>query len=399
MYKKSPLNFFFRKRVLPLLLSIVFVPQLWSASYKTPEFKLKIINIGKSAYVSVNDLVSALGLDSAFDVTYQKGKIYKRRHYAVYKIGYSTILVDNLLYRSNRVVRRWKGGVYIPVDAAFVLCRHFYGAMKFTRGKSYIRGVAVIVPKGDNSGRRTSPTIHKKDRIGFIIIDAGHGGKDPGALGKGGLKEKHIALKLALKVERILKKKMPHIKVKLTRRTDRFIELARRTEIANRELRKNYNGIFVSIHINASIVNRISGFETYFLSQNPTNEAARKTAALENNVIILEKKKGRKKFGDVELVEALMMTTQIQKESAVLAQCVQHSLKGEVRRSKSRGVHKADFFVLRGSLMPAILVECGFITNKKEARQLNSSSYQNKLAKGISQGVCDFIKKYNKTIK
>ncbi len=396
MYKKSPLTVFFKKKVLPILLCMVLSPTLWSASSKSWQFNLKTIKIGGSSYVSSEDLAGELKLDSSFDVTYGKGKIYRGRHYAVYKTGYSTILVDNLLYRSNRVVRRWKGGVYIPVDAALAICRRFYGNMKFTLDKSYIRGVqeiaSLVVPKKDEQ-------ISKRDRIGFIIIDAGHGGKDPGALGKGGLKEKHIALKLALKVEKYLKKTMPHIKVKLTRRTDVFIELARRTEIANRELRKNYNGIFVSIHINASIVNRISGFETYFLSQNPTNEAARKTAALENNVIILEKKKKRKKFKDVELVEALMMTTQIQRESAVLAQCVQRRLNREIHRFKSRGVHKADFFVLRGSLMPAILVEAGFITNKKEAAWLTKSSYQDKIAKGISRGLSDFIKKYNKTIK
>ena len=98
----------------------------------------------------------------------------------------------------------------------------------------------------------------------------------------------------------------------------------KRTEIANGLLKEKQNGIFISIHVNAHLSKRISGFETYFLSQNPTNEEARNTAALENNVIVLENKIGSKKhYGDIDYIEAMMLTTQILKESSMLANSIQ----------------------------------------------------------------------------
>ena len=190
-----------------------------------------------------------------------------------------------------------------------------------------------------------------------------------------------------------------NIKIKPTRTTDKFIELSERAEIANRELKKGINGAFVSIHVNASVSNKISGFETYILSQNPTNEEARKTAALENNVVILENQKsGGKKYDDIDYIEALMMTTQIQRESLLLANSIQNNLSKKIKEFKSRGVNKADFFVLRGVLMPAVLVEVGFITHPEEIKFLQKDDYQDKLAAGIVDGIIAFINQHNKLI-
>jgi N-acetylmuramoyl-L-alanine amidase len=150
--------------------------------------------------------------------------------------------------------------------------------------------------------------------------------------------------------------------------------------------------------VNASVSDRISGFETYFLSQNPSNEDARNTAALENNVIVLEERGNRKKYGDIEYIEARMMTTQIQKESSMLARSIQGAMARRIRRFQSRGVRKADFYVLRGSLMPAVLVETGYITNAAEAKYLKKSSHQKDLANGIADGIISFIRQYNRGI-
>ena len=93
-----------------------------------------------------------------------------------------------------------------------------------------------------------------------------------------------------------------------------------------------------------------------------------------------------------------MMTTQIQKESSLLADSVQRSIDKNIKEFKSRGVHKADFFVLRGSLMPAVLVEVGFITHQKEIKYLKTDDYQDKLAEGIVDGIVTFINQYNKIL-
>ncbi|HOP62089.1 MAG TPA: N-acetylmuramoyl-L-alanine amidase, partial [Spirochaetota bacterium] len=125
-----------------------------------------------------------------------------------------------------------------------------------------------------------------------------------------------------------------------------------------------------------------------------------KTATLENNVIVLENNgKKKKKYDDLDYIEAMMLTTQIQKESSLLAESIQKQLDLKISEFKSRGVHKADFYVLRGALMPAVLVEIGFITHKKESQYLKKDIYQEKIAQGVSEGVLNFINKYNKMIE
>lgn len=355
---------------------------------------VSIIEINGKSYILLDEMITAFSIEHSFDPVFQKGRLYYKSHYMVYKTGYSCSIIDNSIAGSEHPIIRWNGGVYLPVDLAVTLLESFYN-----KEVQHIKK-RLIIAKDEHEEikkpeKKNIPS--KREKIGFIILDAGHGGKDPGAVGKGGVKEKTITLQLSKKVEAILKKRLENTKIKATRSSDRFIELAERAEIANRELKKDTNGIFISIHVNASISSRISGFETYFLSQNPTNEEARKTAALENNVVILENLgSGKKKYEDVDYIEALMMTTQIQKESSLLADSVQKKIDMNIKEFKSRGVHKADFFVLRGALMPAVLVEVGFITHQKEIKLLKTDEYQDKLAEGIVDGVVDFINQYNK---
>jgi len=375
---------------LSLFLSVVL---LFSAGAST-EKSVSVVDIYGRDYISIDELVKVFSIEHSFDTVFQKGRLYYKSHYMIYKTGYSCIIIDNSIATSEYPITRWKGGIFIPVDLAITLLDNFYN-------KDVLRKKDKLVVLEDEQPVKPDRDIiqHKKEKIGFIILDAGHGGKDPGAVGKGGLKEKDITLKLAKKVEALLKTKGVNIKIKLTRTTDKFIELSERAEIANRELKKGINGAFVSIHVNASVSNKVSGFETYILSQNPSNEEARKTAALENNVIILENpRSGGKKYDDIDYIEALMITTQIQRESLLLASSVQNNLKKNIKEFKSRGVNKADFFVLRGALMPAVLVEVGFITHPQEIKYLQKDDYQDKLAEGIVDGIITFINQYNKLV-
>ncbi|MCL1864469.1 MAG: N-acetylmuramoyl-L-alanine amidase [Spirochaetes bacterium] len=376
---------------LSLLLLII---TLFSTGAST-EKSVSIIDIYGRDYIPLDELVKVFSIEHNFDPVFQKGKLYHKSHYMIYKTGYSCIIIDNSIAYSEYPVIRWKGGIFIPIDLANTLLDNFYNK-DIQRKKN-----KLVILEDEYSDKKPDKEIilQKKEKIGFIILDAGHGGKDPGAIGKGGVMEKNITLTLAKNVEALLKKKGINIKIKLTRTTDKFIELSERAEIANRELKKGINGTFVSIHVNASVSNKISGFETYMLSQNPTNEEARKTAALENNVVILENQKtGGKKYNDIDYIEALMITTQIQRESLLLANSVQNNLKTKVKEFKSRGVNKADFFVLRGALMPAVLIEVGFITHPKEMEYLQRSDYQEKLTAGIVDGIINFINQYNKLV-
>lgn len=358
---------------------------------------IQVESINGAPYISLHRLTTSLGLESSFDPVFQKGRLYYKNHYFVYKTGYASMIIDNKLITESYPVIRFNGGIYLPRATALLIIDTFFNNIIAAEKNGRIL-ISESAPPDKTQNK--IPVPEKKGKISFIILDAGHGGKDPGAIGKGGLKEKTINLQVAKKVEGILRRDLGGLKIKLTRNSDRFIELAERAEIANRELRKDVNGLFVSIHVNASISSRISGFETYFLSQNPTNEEARKTATLENNVIVLENSgKEKHKYNDLEYMEALMLTTQIQKESSLLADSIQKNIDLKINEFKSRGVHKADFYVLRGALMPAVLVEIGFITHQKEASYLKKDAYQEKIALGISNGILNFINKYNKMIE
>ncbi|MCP4135607.1 MAG: N-acetylmuramoyl-L-alanine amidase [bacterium] len=386
-----------------VLIAPLFISEDLPAGEKKHTFTIKHIN--KKEYISHYDLVKKFGIESSFDIVSRKGKIYHKKHHAVFRNGYSYMLVDGMLEKSEYPVIRSNGEIFFPLFLGKELIKAFYPNTRIQKKRRtlVVEFKKAIKPSSANISRRKRDRKQysgsSKDKISFIIIDPGHGGKDPGAIGKGGLKEKVITIKIARYLEQSLKRKLKGVPIRLTRRSDRFVELAKRTEYANKYLKKNRNGIFISIHVNASISKKISGYETYFLSQNPTNEDARNTAALENNVVILEdKSKGGKGYGDVDYIEAMMLTTQIQKESSLLANSIQKGMSKKVRKFKSRGVRKADFFVLRGSLMPAALVEVGFITNKKEVAYLKKRAYQKKVAEGVASGVISFIKKYNKMI-
>lgn len=370
--------------------------------YSQESKKVKILVNQNSEYLSIYDLVKKYSIDNSFDIVSQRGKLYFGEHTAIYQVGFSIILVDGVLVKSWYPIIRKRGEILFPLSIGEDLLKMFFPDSILKRKSGFIftskrinQGSIISKKNDDDRKKYGSP---KKDRIGFIVIDPGHGGKDPGAIGRGKVQEKRITLLVSKYLKSILKRRIKNINVILTRSSDRFIELGKRTEIANRLLQNKKNGLLVSIHVNASVSKRISGFETYFLSQNPTNEDARTTAALENNVVVLEGR-SKKSYDDVSHVEALMLTTQIQKESSMAAKSIQRSMDKAIWRFKSRGVKKADFFVLRGALMPAVLVELGYISNRKEMRYLKRSSYQKKIAQGIANGIVSFIKKYNKIIK
>lgn len=365
--------------------------------------KIRLVLHEQREYVSLYDITEVLSLDTSFDVVTQRGRIYRGANIAVYQVGLSALLLNGRLEKFSYPVTRMKGEVLLPAAFFDVFAGSFFPEATVQRsGKTYL-----VAGLGARRETRRTPMMRRdgerpaasKDKISFIIIDAGHGGRDPGAIGKGGVKEKSITLSVARELKAYLEEKIEGVKIILTRNSDTFIELGRRTDIANGHLREKENGMFISIHVNASISPRISGFETYFLSQSASNDDARATAALENNVVVLEDRSRRKSYDDAAHMEAFMLTAQIQRESSLLAESIQSSMDRRISEFKSRGVKKADFFVLRGSLMPAILAEIGYITNQKELGSLKKSSYQKKIAMGLGDGIEAFIKKYNALIK
>ncbi len=221
--------------------------------------------------------------------------------------------------------------------------------------------------------------------VSRIVIDAGHGGHDPGAKGKG-VTEAEVVLDVALRLEKLLQK-VPGIEVILTRRTDDFIELPERTAIANRE----GADLFLSIHANASPNAQARGIETYFLNF-ANNLSAAAVAARENA-------NSTQAMGALpDFVKAIALNNKLD-ESRDLATQVQHSMfgrmKGTNKTLKDLGVKQAPFVVLIGAAMPSVLAEISFVTNPQEARLIKTTQYRQKIAESLFDG----IRKYQTSLK
>ncbi len=228
--------------------------------------------------------------------------------------------------------------------------------------------------------------------VDTIVIDPGHGGKDPGAIGYGNLREKDIVLSIALKLGAIIKKELPGIKVVYTRDDDTFIPLWKRTKIAN-----NHDGkLFISLHCNATSGGRARGFETYFLSAEKDGKA-RDVVLQENASIQFEDREDKKRYEGINFILATMAQNAFIKQSQYLATTVQKSLAKNLTPigMKDRGVKQGPFWVMVGATMPNILVETGFISNKYEAKLLKRRSTQMQLAEAMFEG----IRKYKNDIE
>ena len=269
--------------ILTLVFLICTAVSIIPAENSDLQFRIQKLN-GKE-YVSLYEICRDGEFDQSIDPVLGRGKIYKKSYVAVYQIDLSVILAGKELIKADYPVRRVDDGeVFIPADSAQKILEIML-EKNFSRHGNYLKedkeSKTVIKKPVDDD-------IHYEE-VDFIVIDAGHGGKDPGAVGKGGKREKDITLAVSKRIRDILKRELKGVNISLTRSTDVFLELGERTEIANKLLRKSKNGLFISIHVNASISPKSSGFETYFLSRDPTTDDARVTATLENNVVILEK--------------------------------------------------------------------------------------------------------------
>jgi N-acetylmuramoyl-L-alanine amidase len=215
-----------------------------------------------------------------------------------------------------------------------------------------------------------------------IVLDPGHGGKDPGAIGVGGVAEKDLVLSIAKKLAIKLTRELG-IEVILTRKDDRYIPLEDRTATANAE----DADLFVSLHMNASPNLEARGLETYYLD-NTSDEASIRLAARENST-------SRKNISDLQFILSDMMQNVKLEDSISLA----HHLQGAVVSGMSRkmsdvkdlGVKKALFYVLVGARMPSVLVEMFFITNRVEGRAMNDEGHQDAMVDALLEG----IRKYN----
>jgi N-acetylmuramoyl-L-alanine amidase len=226
-----------------------------------------------------------------------------------------------------------------------------------------------------------STTPSRLDRDKIIVIDAGHGGKDPGAIGYRKYREKVVVLKIAKLLKSILKSR--GYKVYMTRDRDKFVKLSNRTKYAN----KKDADIFVSIHANAvskKNASKARGIECYFLSKSRSSRAKR-VAAKENSADLSD----MNFYGKQSFLNTLNSHNIV--ASNKLAIDLQRGMLGSLKKSRIKaydgGVREGPFWVLVGAQMPSVLVEVGFISHPKEARNLVNSNYQKLMAQGLANGI------------
>jgi N-acetylmuramoyl-L-alanine amidase len=238
--------------------------------------------------------------------------------------------------------------------------------------------------RADSQAPQKRPTVASPQRW-HVVIDAGHGGKDPGAIGPSGLMEKDLVLDIAKRLRHLIEKD-PHWRVTLTRDTDVFIPLQERTAIAN----ANGADLFVSIHANAAERPDARGIETYFLDFG-SDEQSMRVAARENATTV-------SKVSDLQRILRDLQMTSKRNESSLLAGSVQQALvqaPNGGKNGRDLGVKHAPFLVLMGAEMPSILVETGFVSNPGEERKLADPRYRAQAAQAIFEGIKEFLASVN----
>ncbi len=324
-----------------------------------PTYRIKGI-----PYVSLSAICDLKGISWEYDTYSRIVNLARGKHRLNIKVGDNMVLLDGSPKRLSHPVDFYQGAVVVP--------------LKFVE--------EVINPITEEPVSVERP-VASNLAVGRIVIDAGHGGFDPGAIGRTGLREKDINLDIAKRLARVLKD--AGIEVVMTRSIDSFISLERRVQIAN-DARA---GLFVSIHTNASKVRSLNGFEVYYVSPF-VSDSSRAISAVSDGKFRLDpacfygtpSRSLRATLWDMTYACA-------RSESIELARSICRSSEEDLS-VKMLGVKKAAFHVLKGARMPAVLVEVGFVSNPREEKLLKNTYYRQQLADAIGSGILDYCKDY-----
>ena len=310
---------------------------------------------------------------------FNKSKIYKL-------LGNTTIKVALYKKSVTRVVVESKGIIKPKFYLSNNRLKIVINRSKQTVSKIKHHKKSQTVKSSKNKLLHSKPLIKRSNKI--IVIDAGHGGKDSGAVGRGKKYEKNSVLSISKRVAKKLK--ALGYRVYLTRDKDKFIKLSKRTKYANRRKAD----IFISIHANSvgnkSRKNKVSGIETYFLSPARSARAKRVAAKENSNDIEAMNFQSKKTYLNVlnnqKIILSNKLAIDIQKNMLV-------SLKNRYKNVRDGGVREGPFWVLVGAQMPSVLIEVGFLSHPIEGKRLFSSKYQDIISSGIVNGVDSFFRK------
>ena len=353
--------------------------------FENNEFVGEINTIQNKQLFSINDFINITDSKNFINSKTEKIIFYVDDKKIKITNQIAFIIIDDNLYQLSSKVVKQNNNYYVPTESFLSIINNLSTSISLTLKTNQIN-LSKLIELPKKTVKVDLKSEKEKWEFKTIVIDAGHGGKDPGAVGYRGTKEKDIALDVAKRLEKKLTKNMD-IKVVMTRDEDVFLRLSERTKIAN----ENNGSLFISIHTNAAEDRRASGFETFLIGLNK-NEYAAKVAARENAVLELEGKSGQELTGE-DLIQATIAQAAFASSSETFADMVQKEIKKRVQ-SRDRGVKQAGFVVLARASMPNVLVELGFISNPAEEKKLRSPQYRDQLATAIYRAV----QQYEKTL-
>jgi N-acetylmuramoyl-L-alanine amidase len=363
---------------------------------KTRQKTTPLVNVAQLRFWS-NPTYTRVVIDTEEDVSYSYRLLKKdpsiQKPQRLYidldhaKIGSR---LSNIIPIQDDLLKDARVAQHTPTSVRIVLDIKTIDTFKIFSLQNPFRIVIDVNGKGTITAQKTPPVSSRALakqlalNVNRIVIDPGHGGKDCGAPGYyKGVFEKDITLQIAKKLGEKIQRELG-CNIFYTRTSDKFLPLEERTAIANT---KNAD-LFISIHANATKKRHIYGIETYLLNLATDNDAIM-VAARENAT-------SAKNISDLEIILNELMRNSKINESTHLASCIQNKLVQGLKRQYSKindlGVKQAPFYVLLGAEMPSVLIEIGFISNKRECKRLTNPKYQEHLVDGIAQGIKHYIK-------
>lgn len=311
--------------------------------------------------ISLMDTAKKEGITLYWDSLSETGMLEKNGHQITFRKDESIVMLDNVRFELT--------------DAPELKNNKIYVSKKFMND-------------ADQMFKENNSTMFK---VGAILVDAGHGGKDPGALktykinGKDvTIQEKDVNLKVAKLLGERLKTAYPDKQIILTRNKDVFLTLQERTEIANNvKVKEDEAVLFISIHVNSSLNKTSSGYEVWYLSPGYRRTVLDKSSTDDKSLFPILNS---------------MLEEEYTTESIMIAKFIMDGLQSQIgNESKARGIKAEEWFVVKNSNMPSVLIELGFVSNEKEALLLNDERYLKKATLGIYNGIAAFITHFERS--
>jgi len=320
---------------------------------------LPTYNINGVTYLPLISLCDLRRINWEYDTFTRTVNLSRDAHKINFMVGDTLLLVDGRPIHLKHPIDIYQGTVVVPY--------------KF---KEQI--LDVLFKETYPSKQVAIPLL----KIKKVVIDAGHGGNDPGAIGRSGVREKDVILDIARRLSRLLK--TDGVEVVMTRSTDRFVPLSSRADIANR----SKADLFLSIHANANRVRSLSGFEVYYVSPG-VDDSKRALSTAKDEILDLDSSCFDYLSLNLKAILWDMIYTEARAESIELARSICRAIDRNLD-TKILGIKGARFEVLRDVHIPAVLIEVGFLSNYNEERMLKNSYYRHEIAESIAEGIKNY---------